>query len=58
MRLVPPGSVGTCPVCDRKITNTRGGLRRHKGVTDFDLATDGVCSGSHGSPLEEVQGRD
>jgi hypothetical protein len=47
------GDKGTCPVCGRQDVSLtyRGALRSHKGTTEFDLATDGVCSGSHGAPL-------
>lgn len=45
----PPGARGTCTVCGREFTVTRSGLPRHKGVTEFDLATDGMCSGSNGA---------
>lgn len=49
-----PGDKGTCPVCKEQITVTRySGLRRHNGVDEFDLETDGICSGSNGVPLEE-----
>jgi len=37
----------TCPVCEEQVTvNDHMTLRRHKGKTEFDLATDGICSGS------------
>lgn len=54
-RPLPPGARGTCPVCLRTdVLVTRGGLRRHAGSTEFDLATDGICSGSGAPALEEL----
>lgn len=52
-RLSAPGDQETCPVCFETVTMTRSGLRRHKGKTQFDLETDGICSGSHGPELQE-----
>jgi hypothetical protein len=38
---------GTCPECARSIAlTTRGVLHRHGALTEFDRATDNVCSGS------------
>lgn len=53
--MLVPGDRGTCPTCGASVLVTRGGLRRHRGVTEFDLATDGICSGSHGPALEELE---
>jgi hypothetical protein len=50
--MLAPGDKGTCPVCGATVTMTHGGLRRHKGTQPFDVATDGICSGSHGPAVE------
>lgn len=37
-----------CPTCKELVEiNGDETLRRHKGKTEFDLATDGICSGSN-----------
>lgn len=42
---------GKCLTCGATVSLLRDGtLRRHPGATEFDLATDGICSGSYSLP--------
>lgn len=47
----PTSEHGTCATCNQSIRLLRDGtLRQHPGRTEFDLATDGICSGSYSLP--------